>query len=259
MTPSRLMPSTPSGVLPVKTVSPPIVMKSSHPDITVVPRASWATCGISTMPPVANMTISQGPHMLANSARALKPKAATSTATAPKTTARMMNPRLVGVRLGLRGEVEDQAQRRRRDGDHRRRDDREHQGVQAVVELGRRAPGDPVEEGVDAQPGPGGDRRGEEPVAQHREQVADGQADDDIPDPGAQDHEGRAEHELRPRDVLGRVEPGEVPRSVQFVLAGRELLGVHLRDLPVHVGWRPVRHAVPISGVGVRRPLRRSS
>jgi hypothetical protein len=45
-----------------------------------------------------------------------------------------------------------------------------------------------------------------------------------------------AEDELRARHVLGRIEAGEVRRPVLLVLADRELLGVHLPDLPVDLG-----------------------
>src|SRR5690625_7570055 len=57
------------------------------------------------MPAVANMIISHGPQMLANSASALKPNAVTSTAAAPKTIARPMKPTLVGYAASWAGKL----------------------------------------------------------------------------------------------------------------------------------------------------------
>src|SRR5699024_6777146 len=54
---------------------------------------------------VANMIISHGPQMLANSASALTPNAVTSTAAAPKTIARPMKPTLVGYAASWAGKL----------------------------------------------------------------------------------------------------------------------------------------------------------
>ncbi len=141
-----------------------------------------------------------------------------------------------GKGLRLRFEVQDKTEGGGRHCDHGRRDDREQERVEAVEQLRGRPAGDPTQVGVHAHPSSYGDRRGDEPEAQHREQVADGQADQDIDYGGAEDDEGCAEDELRARHVFSRIQAGEVPRPVVFVLTDRELLGVHAGDLPVELG-----------------------
>lgn len=62
----------------------------------VVPVIDSVSDGNSAIPPTVNITISHGPQMLANSARVLKPKTATSTATRLKPTAMSTKTKLVG-------------------------------------------------------------------------------------------------------------------------------------------------------------------
>ena len=107
-----------------------------------------------------------------------------------------------GVGQLRHGEVEIDAERRGGDGHHGPRQDGEHHAVGQVVEHDQAPAADLLELEVKRQPRARGDGRGEEGPAQHREQVAEQQAEDEVEGADAGGQKQRADHQFRAGDVL---------------------------------------------------------
>ena len=186
------------------------------PRLACTPRA-----GRSATAPAMNIANIQGEQTSANWLSFSKPRMAST----KKDHARWQivsstHPKLFGSTSvkRRRRDPEGQPDGGRGDRDHRAGQDAVQDRVGDVVDRGEPGPGDLPDVPVDRQTRAGRDRRADEGPREHREQVPDQQAEQQIARVHAVQHEERADHELGARDVFPGEQPGELASTAS---AGR--------------------------------------
>jgi len=161
----------------------------------------------------------QGAQTVANEASFLNPRIRHHDRSHPQHHDHEPDIGWIPVHLGR--DIEGDPDRRGRDRNHAAGQDTEENGVQDVVDDRHERPADPAQVPVESQPGLHRYRRADECPGQHRQQVAYGQTEEDVPDAGAPVDEQHADDELGRGDMLTGERSREVARAEQPVSRNR--------------------------------------